>query len=201
MQNNFIFVISSPSGAGKTTLTRLLLEKQKQLVQSVSATTRPIRSGEVDGQDYLFVNEATFKKYIEEDKFLEYAKIFGHFYGTLRQTVVKSFENHQNLAFDIDWQGTMQLKEKISESLVSVFILPPSIDELERRLRSRGKDQGEQIEIRLATAKEEISKHFIYDYVLLNDDIDTCFTELNTIYEAEKIKRNRYEDKIANLIG
>jgi len=201
MQNNFIFVISSPSGAGKTTLTRLLLEKQKQLVQSVSVTTRLIRDGEIEGKDYHFVDEPTFRKYIEEDKFLEYAKIFGHFYGTLRQTVIENFKSHRNLAFDIDWQGTMQLKEKIPESLVSVFILPPSIEELERRLRSRGRDEGEQIDTRLATAKEEISKHFIYDYIVLNDNLDKCFEELNIIYEAEKIKRNRYEDKIANLIG
>lgn len=201
MQNNFIFVISSPSGAGKTTLTKMLLAKQKHLIPSVSMTTRPIRSGEVDGKDYIFVNEEVFKKYIEEDKFLEYAKIFGNFYGTLRQTVSDNFKNKQNLAFDIDWQGTMQLKERIPEALVSVFILPPSIAELEKRLRSRAKDKIDQIEIRLATAREEISKHFIYDYVLLNDDLELCFHELNTIYEAEQIKRNRHEDKIAHLVG
>jgi guanylate kinase len=200
MQNNFIFVISSPSGAGKTTLTQMLLAKQPKLVPSISCTTRPMRNGEQNGKDYFFIDEDEFRRHIEEDKFLEYAKIFGHFYGTLKDTVQKNFACKQNLAFDIDWQGTMQLKERIPEALVSVFILPPSIQELERRLKSRGKDQNNQIELRLATAREEISKHFIYDYVLLNDNLDLCFQQLNTIYEAEQIKRYRHEDKIAHLL-
>jgi len=200
MQNNFIFIISSPSGAGKTTLTKLLLAKHQRLIQSVSVTTRPIRQGEKEDEDYHFVDEAKFKQFIEEDKFLEYARVFGHLYGTLKQTVQDNFNVNNDLAFDIDWQGTMQLKEKASDAMVSVFILPPSIEELERRLKSRGKDKCDQIELRLSSAKEEITKHFIYDYIVVNDDLNVCFEQINTIYEAEKLKRQRHESKIAQLI-
>lgn len=184
-------MVSSPSGAGKTTLTRRLLQKDPQTEMSISYTTRPPRPGEVDGKDYSFVGESTFKRMESEGAFLESAKVFGHYYGTPRAPVLQAVENGRDVIFDIDWQGAQQLAERARGDLVTVFILPPSRAALEHRLRSRGQDNDETVRRRMAQADAEISHYAEYGYVIVNDDLSRAEAQIDHILNAERLKRTR----------
>ncbi|MGD1956346.1 MAG: guanylate kinase [Sphingomonadales bacterium] len=189
-----LFILSSPSGAGKSTLSNMLLREERDVVMSVSATTRPPRSGEIDGQHYHFLTEERFKALIAEDAFLEHAQVHGNFYGTLKSEVDDAFSRGKDVLFDIDWQGTQQIRDQSAGTLGSLFILPPSLEELERRLKTRAQDSDEVVRRRMAKAREEISHWAEYDYVLLNDDLDACFSEVRTILSAERLKAVRQPD-------
>ncbi len=195
-RRGLLFVLSSPSGAGKSTLARKLLESDKQISLSVSATTRPARPGEIDGVDYHFVNTAQFKKMAANGDFLEWAKVFGHRYGTPKAPVEAILEGGNDVLFDIDWQGTQQLYQEAGNDIVRIFILPPSITELEGRLRNRGTDSDTVIKDRMSRAKSEIGHWDGYDYVLINDDIDACFEKITSILAAERLKRMRQKGLI-----
>lgn len=190
-RRGLMLVLSSPSGAGKTTLSRQLLDNDKQLQLSVSATTRARRSGEKDGVDYHFVDTATFSGMIERGEFLEHARVFDHFYGTPRAPVEAALMAGRDVLFDIDWQGTQQLKEKAGSDLVTVFILPPSTRDLERRLITRAQDSMEVVQKRMAKAADEMSHWAEYDYQIINRDIATSLMELKSILTAERLKRER----------
>ncbi len=186
-----LFVLSSPSGAGKSTISRMLLKSDPLLRMSVSATTRPIRPGEEEGVDYHFVDLARFKEQASAGEFLEWAHVFGHRYGTPREPVDAILASGDDVLFDIDWQGAQQLHQLAGGDVVRVFILPPSMDELERRLRHRATDSDQVIEARMARAASEIGHWDGYDYVLVNDDAQTCFERVQTILKAERLKRSR----------
>ncbi len=190
-RRGLMYVLSSPSGAGKTTITRALLKQNEDLDVSVSVTTRPRRPGEVQGQDYSFVDIPTFNEMIDNGEFLEHAKVFGHYYGTPRESVEKSMAAGHDVIFDIDWQGTQQLREMVRDDLVTVFILPPSAQELERRLRSRGQDTEENITYRMKKASDEVTHYSEYDYVIINKDIDVALGKAQMILHAERLKRWR----------
>jgi guanylate kinase len=188
-----MLVLSSPSGAGKTTISRNLLRVEPQLRLSVSATTRPKRPSEVDGVDYRFVDTATFQAMIRRDEFLEHAFVFGHHYGTPRGPVEKDLAAGIDVLFDIDWQGTQQLakNEMTRRDLVSIFILPPSTQELESRLRRRAEDPDEVVQARMAKAADEVSHYDEYDFVIINDDVQTSVDTVQTILAAERQRRHR----------
>lgn len=186
-----MYVMSSPSGAGKTTITRALLKNNDDLDISISATTRPRRPGEVQNQDYYFCEPSDFDAMIERNELLEYAKVFGHYYGTPRDAVEKALRGGKDVIFDIDWQGTQQLSELAREDLVTVFILPPSQKELERRLRARGRDTEEEIRNRMAQASDEMTHFTEYDYVIVNMDIDESIRKAQQILDVERLKRRR----------
>ena len=186
-----LFVLSSPSGAGKTTISRMLLADDPGLALSVSATTRPMRPGEVDGVDYHFVDTPRFKAMVAANEFLEWAHVFGHRYGTPRAPVDAVLAQGRDVLFDIDWQGAQQLYQEAGPDVVRIFILPPTMDELERRLRARGTDSDEVIAARMERAANEISHWDGYDYVLINDDVERCFDEVKAILRAERLKRRR----------
>ncbi|MFN4016031.1 MAG: guanylate kinase [Reyranella sp.] len=190
-RRGLMLVLSSPSGAGKTTLSRQLLDNDKQIQLSVSATTRARRTGEKDGVDYHFVDTATFSGMIERGEFLEHARVFDHFYGTPRAPVEAALMAGRDVLFDIDWQGTQQLKEKAGSDLVTVFILPPSTRDLERRLITRAQDSMEVVQKRMAKAADEMSHWAEYDYQIINRDIATSLMELKSILTAERLKRER----------
>ncbi len=190
-RRGLMLVLSSPSGAGKTTISRALLQEDDQLVMSVSATTRPRRPGEEHGRDYYFIEPVDFNLMINRDELLEHAKVFNHYYGTPRAPVEKALEGGQDVLFDIDWQGTQQLAHKARADLVSVFILPPSTEALEQRLKTRAQDSAEVIAGRMAKASEEISHWSEYDYVVVNDDFDRCLNEVKAILNAERVRRTR----------
>jgi guanylate kinase len=186
-----MLVLSSPSGAGKTTLSRKLLENDADISLSVSVTTRPPRRGEVDGRDYHFINEARFQEMVRRGELLEWAKVFDYHYGTPKQPVDNVLAQGRDVLFDIDWQGTQQLREQAASDLVSVFVLPPSIPDLERRLQTRAQDSADVIHARMAKAADEMSHWAEYDYVVINNDIEIAFAEVRAILAAERLKRER----------
>ena len=193
-RRGLMFVLSSPSGAGKTTLSRKLLEEEKQVSMSVSVTTRKPRPGEIDGRDYYFIDDATFDRMVARDELLEHAVVFDHKYGTPKQQVMEALDGGRDVLFDIDWQGTRQLARRCPEDLVSVFILPPSLDELEGRLRRRAQDSEEVVAKRMARAIDEISHWQEYDYVTVNDDISYAMSNIQAILYSERFKRWRQLD-------
>lgn len=186
-----MFILSSPSGAGKTTIARKLLGEDAEIAASVSVTTRPIRPGEVEGQDYYFVDQAEFDRMVEENAFYEWATVFGNCYGTPKAQIRDRLKAGGDVLFDIDWQGTQQLHQKAQADVVRVFILPPSLEELSRRLTGRGTDSAEVITARMARAQAEISHWDGYDYVVINDDVEVCFAKVREILAAERMKRTR----------
>lgn len=190
-RRGIMIVLSSPSGAGKTTLSRMLLAENDDIAMSVSATTRRPRDGEVDGKDYFFVTKAEFERRIAEDEFLEWAKVFDHYYGTPRGPVEDALSNGQDVLFDIDWQGAQQIAQVAADDLVKIFILPPDIRELEARLHRRAKDSKEVIAKRMAKSAAEISHWAEYDYVIVNKDINDAMHRLRTFVTAERLKRRR----------
>ena len=193
-RRGLMFVLSSPSGAGKTTITRELLKHNNNLTNSISATTRPMREGEIHGQDYYFVTSEEFRDLVDNDGMLEHAKVFGNYYGTPKEPVDVAMDKGQDVIFDIDWQGTQQLSEIASDDLVTIFILPPSRKELEKRLRNRSIDtheSEEDIRGRMAKASDEMTHYSEYDYVIINEDIDTSIRQAQMILDAERLKRRR----------
>lgn len=190
-RRGLMFVLSSPSGAGKTTLSRMLLAEDQQVELSISVTTRPPRRGEIDGRHYHFIAESAFQDLANGGGLLEWARVFGHHYGTPREPVAEALTAGRDVLFDIDWQGTQQLREKAPTDLVSVFVLPPSGAELERRLRIRAQDADEVIRARMTKAADEMSHWAEYDYVVVNSDLDRTFAEVRAILAAERLKRER----------
>ena len=200
-RRGLMLILSSPSGAGKTTIAQRLLKEDGEIRLSVSATTRPIREGEVDGRDYHFVSPAEFERMVEADEFYEWATVFGHSYGTPKSQIRAGLKLGEDFLFDIDWQGTQQLFQKDQQDVVRVFILPPSLDELRRRLVGRGTDSGAVIDARMARAQAEISHWDGYDYVVVNDDIEVCFAKVSHILAAERMKRARQTGLIGFVRG
>lgn len=190
-RRGLMLVLSSPSGAGKTTLSRKLLAEERGLELSISVTTRARRRGEVDGRHYHFIDHKRFERLARAGELLEHADVFGHRYGTPRKPVEKALRAGRDVLFDIDWQGTQQLRERAADDLVSVFLLPPSIPELERRLHTRAQDDDAVIRARMAKAAGEMSHWAEYDYVVINRDLDRAFREVHAILAAERLKRKR----------
>ena len=190
-RRGLLFILSSPSGAGKTTISRMLLTADDAINLSVSATTRPRREGEIEGVDYYFVSDEKFEDMVAKDDFYEWATVFSNRYGTPKGAIRNALKEGRDFLFDIDWQGTQQLKQKDDQDVVTVFILPPSIDELHKRLQSRGTDTEAVIADRMERAKAEISHWAEYDYVVVNDDVDACFVKVREILHAERMKRTR----------
>lgn len=190
-RRGLMFVLSSPSGAGKTTLSRMLVKEAASLQMSVSATTRPMRPGEVDGKDYYFVDQARFEQMVANGELLESATVFGNRYGTPRAPVDAALAAGKDVLFDIDWQGTQQLRSRSSSDVVSVFILPPSATALEQRLHTRAQDSDEVIRGRMKKAGDEMSHFDAYDYIVVNDNIGVAFESVRSILRAEQLKRER----------
>jgi guanylate kinase len=190
-RRGLMLVLSSPSGAGKTTISRMLLERDANLAISVSVTTRPPRPGEVDGRDYHFIDAAEFERMVERGALLEHALVFGNRYGTPRAAVEQMLAAGRDVLFDIDWQGTQQLDGKARDDLVSVFVLPPSTAELERRLRARAADSEDEVQRRMAKAADEMSHWAEYQYVIVNHDLDDSVAKVQAILVAERLKRGR----------
>ncbi|WP_333794681.1 guanylate kinase [Hyphomicrobium sp.] len=190
-RRGLLLVLSSPSGAGKTSLSRKLLDADPNIALSVSVTTRKPRPGEIDGQDYWFVDEAKFEAMIAEKALLEWATVFGNYYGTPRAPIEKAVAEGRDVLFDIDWQGTQQLSERMAGDLVRVFVLPPSAEALEARLRQRAQDPEEVVARRMAEASSEISHWAEYDYVIVNDDLAESSSSLHAILAAERLRRDR----------
>jgi len=182
--------LSSPSGAGKTSISKKILQKDNKISLSISSTTRPKRKGEINKKDYIFLSEEDFQKQIKNGDFLEFASVFGYRYGTLRQTVNRFFNKKRDVLFDIDWQGYQQLKQSGME-VVGIFILPPNKKELIRRLKNRGRDTTEEMKKRMSLAQDEISHFPEYDYVVVNNDLDSCVTKIQNIIIAERHKKSR----------
>jgi guanylate kinase len=190
-RRGLLLVLSSPSGAGKTSLARSLLASDAGIALSVSVTTRKPRPGELDGRDYWFVNEAKFKAMADADELLEWATVFGNYYGTPRAPIEQALAEGRDVLFDIDWQGTQQLSERMAGDLVRVFVLPPSGETLEARLRTRAQDADEVVAKRMASASAEISHWAEYDYVIVNADLDHSSASLRSILAAERLRRDR----------
>jgi guanylate kinase len=190
-RRGLMFVLSSPSGAGKTTLTRMLIEEIPDLRMSVSVTTRPMRPGEKEGRDYYFVDQKQFDEMVAKDELLEWAKVFDNCYGTPRAPVEAALLAGHNVLFDIDWQGTQQLRGRAPKDVVSVFILPPSVQALEQRLHTRAQDSDEVIRARMKKAGDEMSHFDAYDYIVINDNIGIAFEAVKSILRAEQLKLER----------
>jgi guanylate kinase len=203
-RRGLLIVLSSPSGAGKSTISRMLLDADGDVTMSISATTRPKRPGETDGVDYHFVDDAQFDRMIDAGEFVEWAPVFGHRYGTPKAPVKDALREGRDILFDIDWQGTQQLAAAMGEDLVSLFLLPPSMPELERRLRVRGTDTEAVIADRMSRAAGEISHWPEYEYVLVNRDMDECLKQVRAIIAAERLKTRRQTNLVSfvrNLVG
>ncbi|MET0445836.1 MAG: guanylate kinase [Pseudorhodoplanes sp.] len=196
-RRGLMFVLSSPSGAGKTTLTRMLIDEIADLRMSVSVTTRPPRPGEVDGKDYYFVDQAKFDAMVANDELLEWAKVFDNCYGTPRAPVETALAAGHNVLFDIDWQGAQQLNSRAPSDVVSVFILPPSVQALEQRLHTRAQDSEEVIRGRMKKAGDEMSHFDAYDYIVVNDNIGIAFEAVKSILRAEQLKLQRQVGMVA----
>lgn len=190
-RKGLMLVLSSPSGAGKSTISRAILERDEHIYMSVSATTRKMRQGEVDGVDYYFISEREFLGQAVDHQFLEHAEVFGNMYGTPKGPVYEKLDDGKDILFDIDWQGTEQLKKRCSKDVVSVFILPPSMAELEKRLRGRGQDSEEVIQNRMSKAASEISHWDSYDYILINKDLEETIDKVHNILKAERANKRR----------
>jgi guanylate kinase len=190
-RRGLMLVLSSPSGAGKTTLSRKLLDEDKNVMLSVSVTTRKMRPGEKDGRDYRFIDRRQFDALVEKNELLEWAEVFDNYYGTPKKPVMDALAAGRDVLFDIDWQGTQQLGDKAPNDLVTVFVLPPSIPELKRRLNKRAQDDYETINRRMAKAADEMSHWFEYEYVVINQDLDQAFADVSAILAAERLKRER----------
>ena len=190
-RRGLLLVMSSPSGAGKTTLSRRLLAADSNIAMSVSVTTRAPRPGEVDGKDYHFITQEEFARLRDRGELLEYAEVFGNFYGTPKRPVMEALQAGRDVLFDIDWQGTQQLGAAMGADLVRIFILPPSADELHERLIGRAQDSASTVAKRMAKAADEISHWPEYDYVIVNDNIDTANAEIEAILRAERLRRHR----------
>ena len=198
-RRGMMIVLSSPSGAGKTSLSRKLLEKNKNLFLSISFTTRPQRSLEVNESDYFFVSDEKFIDMLNKDEFLEHAKVFDFYYGTPKKPVMNALKGGKDILFDIDWQGTQQLMNSVQDDLVKIFVLPPSAKELEKRLLKRNQDTDETVKKRMSKASDEISHYAEYDYIIINEDFDESLKKINSILIAEGLKRTR-QNKIQDVI-
>jgi guanylate kinase len=190
-RRGLLIVLSSPSGAGKTTISRRLMQEDSSISMSVSATTRPMRPGEVEGRDYHFVDDAEFQRLVDADELAEWAYVFDHRYGSPKEPIKEALKDGRDTLFDIDWQGTQQLEYAFRTDLVLIFILPPSMKELERRLEERGTDSDEIIAGRMRRAAGEIGHWAEYDYVLINDDMEKCLADVQAIIAAERLRRER----------
>jgi guanylate kinase len=190
-RRGLMFVLSSPSGAGKTTMSRMLLQRMPNMRMSVSVTTRPIRPGEIDGRDYRFVDKARFEAMAKDGELLEWATVFDNRYGTPREPVENALAAGHDVLFDIDWQGTQQLRERARDDVVSVFLLPPTAEALEARLHSRAQDSDEVIRGRMSRASHEMSHWAEYDYVVVNNDLDKAYEKIELILQAERLRRER----------
>lgn len=199
-RRGMMIVLSSPSGAGKTSLSRKLLEKNKNLFLSISFTTRPPRPLEVNESDYFFVDEKKFIDMLNKDEFLEHAKVFDFYYGTPKKPVMNALKSGKDILFDIDWQGTQQLMNSVQDDLVKIFVLPPSAKELEKRLLKRNQDTDETVKNRMSKASDEISHYAEYDYIIINEDFDESLKKINSILIAEGLKRTR-QNKIQDVIN
>ena len=193
-RRGIMLVLSSPSGAGKSSISRALLDQEKKLIMSVSMTTRPKRPGEQDGIDYHFVDHEKFSLMIAEEGFLEYAKVFDHYYGTPKNPVDMALAQGQDVLFDIDWQGTQQISQHQHGDLVTIFILPPSTAELERRLKTRAQDSDDVVAKRMNKAADEMSHWAEYDYVIINEDLEESISSIRSIIRAEALRRSRQTD-------
>ena len=187
---NFCIVLSSPSGAGKTSISKKILTKDKSIALSISCTTRPRRVGEKNKKDYIFIDDLNFEKIKKEKAFLESAKVFGYHYGTLKQTIEDFFKKKKDVLFDIDWQGYQQLKQS-GQDVVGIFILPPSKKELIQRLEKRGRDTKSEMKKRMNLVQDEISHFLEYDYVVINKDINKCADQILSIISTERLRRSR----------
>ena len=195
-RRGLLIVLSSPSGAGKTTISRMLMESDPEITMSVSATTRPKRPGETDNVDYHFVDDAEFDELVRTGEFVEWAPVFGYRYGSPKDPIKDALRSGRDILFDIDWQGTQQLKYAFGNDLVPIFILPPSMAELERRLRARGTDSEDVIQDRMSRAASEISHWPEYEYVLVNRDTGECLRQVQAIVAAERLKKSRQTDLV-----
>ncbi len=203
-RRGLLIVLSSPSGAGKSTISRMLLAADSEVTMSVSATTRPKRPAETNGLDYHFVDDSEFDRMIEAGEFVEWAHVFGHRYGTPKAPVKQALRRGRDILFDIDWQGARQLEPDFGEHLVTIFLLPPSMDELEKRLRARNQDSEEVIADRMRRAADEIDHWAEYEYVLVNRDMDSCLEQVRSIVSAERSKKARQTglvEFVRELIG
>ena len=207
LKNNrrgILFVLSSPSGAGKTSLSRKLLERNKNLFLSISYTTRPPRPGEINESDYYFIDDGKFNEMLKRDEFLESAKVFDHYYGTPKSPIIAAIESGKDVLFDIDWQGTQQLMNSLQDDLVKVFVLPPSAKELEKRLLKRNQDTNKTVKDRMSKASNEISHYAEYDYIIVNEDFEDSLVNIESILVAEGLKRSRQlktQEVINNLLN
>jgi guanylate kinase len=199
-RRGFMLVLSSPSGAGKTTIARKVLESEKKLVLSISVTTRPKRSSEKEGSDYFFVDETIFSQMVDNRQFLEHAQVYGYYYGTPRASIEELLAMGTDVLFDIDWQGTQQLKQTALNDLVSVFILPPTLEDLEKRLYTRGEDSEEVVRKRMRQAQHECSHWAEYDYVIVNETLEESIQKVRSIVQAERLKRRR-QIGLANFVN
>lgn len=199
-RRGLMLVLSSPSGAGKTTISRRLLETEGDLSMSVSVTTRPQRAGEVDGVDYHFIDRARFDAMVAANELLEHATVFENSYGTPLGPVERALSDGRDVLFDVDWQGAQEMRQRRRADIASVFILPPSTEELERRLRTRARDPDDVIARRMGKAADEISHYAEYDYVVINDDVDRCLAEVRAILHAERVRRERLPG-LADFVG